>query len=200
MKKLIISFICFIFIVPLFSMLFFFLALSKNSQTLSSGETVVVTNGEFVLPFKEGQKYSISRGLSDNHNGIDYVAEYGTPVIAISDGIIYRSSFNCPRNNGFLGNWCPFDGVMNGGGNYVILKFTYEDKDYYVQYAHLSELNVKTGDKVLQGEVLGEQGHSGNSTGSHLHFEIHIGGIHAGSKKGLIDPNELFQIEKDDKK
>jgi murein DD-endopeptidase MepM/ murein hydrolase activator NlpD len=47
---------------------------------------------------------------------------------------------------------------------------------YVTRYAHLSKILVKTGQKVVRGEVIGEVGSTGKSTGPHLHYEVHLKG------------------------
>ena len=57
-------------------------------------------------------------------------------------------------------------------GNYVVLKHT---DGYFSRYAHLNSIAVKKGQIVSEGTVLGVMGNTGNSTGRHLHFEVHKG-------------------------
>ena len=58
-------------------------------------------------------------------------------------------------------------------GNVVVIRHANE---MYTLYAHLSKINVQEGDKVEAGDQIGEVGQSGVATGSHLHFEVRIGG------------------------
>ena len=57
-------------------------------------------------------------------------------------------------------------------GNYVVLKHT---DGYFSRYAHLDSIAVKKGQTVSEGTVLGVMGNTGNSSGRHLHFEVHRG-------------------------
>jgi murein DD-endopeptidase MepM/ murein hydrolase activator NlpD len=59
-----------------------------------------------------------------------------------------------------------------GYGNMVLLD---HGNDWQTLYAHLSQINVVCGESVGQGGVVGLMGSTGNSTGSHLHFEMHTG-------------------------
>ena len=55
---------------------------------------------------------------------------------------------------------------------------------------------VSKGQKVKKGQKIGEQGHSGNSTASHLHIEIHKGTAHIATKDGLVDPEKIMNFKK----
>lgn len=87
------------------------------------------------------------------HSGIDYAARKGTPVYARASGIVKKAE----RDDGY-GNLIEIDS-QNG----IITK-----------YAHLSRMIVSKNQEVKQGEQIGNVGSTGNSTGSHLHFEIEL--------------------------
>ncbi len=93
-------------------------------------------------------------GYGREHRGIDYAAPTGTPVRSIGDGQIV------------------FAGVQSGYGKVIQIKHG-NSKDSTL-YAHLSRIDVKVGDNVMQGETIGAVGSTGVSTGPHLHFEFHI--------------------------
>ena len=93
-------------------------------------------------------------GYSREHTGTDYAAPTGTPVRSIGDGSV------------------SFAGVQNGYGNVIQIKHR-NGKDSTL-YAHLSRIDVKVGDNVMQGENIGAVGSTGVSTGPHLHFEFRI--------------------------
>lgn len=194
MKKLIKGFF-FIFITNFIIFFGMILALANGdmvSPSISADGSIEVI-GDFANPYGNGN-YQITQLPSETHKGIDCSAGYGAELYAISDAIVYQANRTCEPSGGYLGNWCPYYGSVIGGGNYVVLKFSYEGKDYYVQYAHLSEVAVSAGQIVKKGQLIGQQGHSGNSTGSHLHFEIHTGGVYSGSNQNYVDPRSLIKF------
>ncbi len=91
------------------------------------------------------------------HLGVDYAAAPGTPVRTIGDGVV------------------EFAGEQNGFGNVVIVKHNNTDETLY---AHLSRMDVRTGQSVRQGQNVGAVGATGWTTGPHLHFEFRVNGVH----------------------
>ncbi|MDU5107421.1 peptidoglycan DD-metalloendopeptidase family protein [Clostridium sp.] len=91
---------------------------------------------------------------SSFHKGIDIAGNIGDNVFAAMDGEITYAEYN--------------DG---GYGNLIIIK--HED-NMSTYYGHLSEYKVKVGDKVKKGDIIGEVGNTGFSTGPHLHFELRV--------------------------
>ncbi|MBV2128284.1 peptidoglycan DD-metalloendopeptidase family protein [Arsukibacterium indicum] len=91
------------------------------------------------------------------HNGVDYVAPVGTPVMAAGDGKVTHSGYN------------------NLNGNYVFIKHA---NNIVTKYLHLSRRNVKVGERVKQGETIGRLGATGRVTGAHLHYEFLLNGVH----------------------
>jgi murein DD-endopeptidase MepM/ murein hydrolase activator NlpD len=102
-----------------------------------------------------GNRRSPTRGASRNHKGIDLRGPVGTPIYATADGIVGRAQW------------------VRGYGKYVELE---HGNAIETRYAHMSALNVYAGQRVRKGEILGFMGSTGYSTGSHLHYEIRIGG------------------------
>ena len=91
------------------------------------------------------------------HNGIDYAASTGTPVVAAGDGKVTQSSYN--RFN----------------GNFVFIQ---HGDTYTTKYLHFSKRAVKTGQWVKQGQVIGYVGATGLASGPHLHYEFLVNGKH----------------------
>ncbi len=94
----------------------------------------------------------LSQGYRDDHRALDIAAAPGTLVTAADRGVVIRAGWN-----------------DQGYGNFVIID---HNIDYVTLYSHLSDVLVKEGEVVAQGQVIGTVGSTGNSTGAHLHFEI----------------------------
>lgn len=91
------------------------------------------------------------------HLGVDYGAPTGTPVRNVGDGVV------------------DFAGWQNGYGNVVQIKHA---NDRTTLYGHLSRIDVRVGQRVDQGSVIGAVGATGWATGPHLHFELKVKGEH----------------------
>jgi len=89
------------------------------------------------------------------HLGTDFAAPTGTPARSVGDGVV------------------TFAGWQNGYGNVVFIKHS---NNTDTVYAHLSQLAVRRGDKVDQGQTIGLVGSTGWATGPHLHFEVRVNG------------------------
>ncbi|MGN9776365.1 M23 family metallopeptidase [Micromonospora sp. H33] len=89
------------------------------------------------------------------HAGIDFAMPAGTPVRAAFGGTVEKA--------GDVGDGYGISVVVNHGNGYL------------THYAHLSTAKVSVGDKVSAGETIGLEGSTGDSTGPHLHFEVHQG-------------------------
>lgn len=103
-------------------------------------------------------------GGSGNHLGIDIVGKNYTidTVVAHSEGTVIFIQTGQKNNQGSTGN--------ASYGNFVKLS---HGKGYFTLYAHLDTVNVKVGDKVKKGQIIGMMGNTGNSYGAHLHFEVY---------------------------
>ncbi|MFE2287760.1 M23 family metallopeptidase [Streptomyces sp. NPDC059443] len=93
---------------------------------------------------------------SHKHSGQDFAVPVGTPVEAVSAGTVVKAG---PNGGG--------DGPAYG--NAIVIKHA---DNTYSQYAHLSKIQVKIGQKVSMGQQIALSGNTGNSSGPHLHFEI----------------------------
>lgn len=95
-------------------------------------------------------------GLNAFHEGIDFVAREGTPILAAAGGVVI------------------FADVHPHYGKMVEID---HGNDLVTRYAHASAITVKTGDVVIRGSKIAEVGSSGRSTGPHLHFEVRQRGM-----------------------
>lgn len=100
--------------------------------------------------------YSEDRGTY-NHKGIDIANQRGTEIYASYTGKV------------------TFAGVNGGFGNVIYIEHS---SGYKTIYAHLDEILVEKGMSVQKGDLIGKMGTTGNSTGNHLHFELHKDGNH----------------------
>lgn len=89
------------------------------------------------------------------HNGVDFAAPSGSPILAAYDGRVVAATYNS-----FMGNYVMID---HGDGLYTI-------------YMHASKLYVSSGQTVTKGEQIAAVGSTGRSTGPHLHFSVRLNG------------------------
>ncbi len=99
------------------------------------------------------------------HEGIDFTAAIGTPIYATGNGVVTAASMD-----------------KGGYGNCVVINHGF---GYQSLYGHCSRLNVRPGQKVNRGDIIGFVGSTGKSTGPHVHYEV----IKGGSK---INPINFF--------
>lgn len=105
------------------------------------------------------------------HYGIDFTAQRGTPIYATGDGRVSKVKTS-------LGGYGKEIEINHGFG-------------FVTKYAHLQKFNVKLGQRVTRGDIIGEVGSTGSSTAPHLHYEI----IHKGQK---VNPVYYFFKDLDD--
>ena len=89
------------------------------------------------------------------HGGIDIANAIGTPILAAADGVVISA------------------GYQGGYGNMVKLRHA---DGTVTLYGHNSSVLVNVGERVMAGDQIAKMGNTGNSTGPHLHFEVHLGG------------------------
>ena len=106
-----------------------------------------------VITSRFGSRESIR---SSGHRGLDIAAPTGTAIKAAAAGTVTTA--------GYSGSY----------GNMIILS---HGNGVQTVYAHCSQLNVSTGQKVSQGQIIGKVGSTGRSTGPHLHLEIRVNGV-----------------------
>ena len=94
-------------------------------------------------------------GVQKFHNGVDFAAASGTPILAAYSGNVVAASYNSS-----MGNYVMID---HGDGLYTI-------------YMHASKLYVSSGQSVSKGDQIAAVGSTGRSTGPHLHFSVRLNG------------------------
>ena len=114
------------------------------------GSTGPLYSGYYIKPLTAGRR---SQGLH-GYNGVDYAAPVGTPILASASGDVIIS-----KGSGWNG----------GYGKYIVIK---HNNGTQTLYSHNSSNIVYSGQRVVQGQVIGYVGSTGRSTGPHVHFEI----------------------------
>ena len=122
--------------------------ISKSAVFSFFGREPVPVRGNITSPF--GKRINPILGKKEFHKGIDLKASEGTRVRAAFPGKCVQTGFN------------KFD------GNFVVL----EHGNFFTKYCHLKEISVFEGKELQKGQTVGQVGHTGLATGSHLHFEI----------------------------
>lgn len=115
----------------------------------------------------------ITQEYSAEHKAIDIAASSGSPVYAAEDGTVsYVQIWDGSYDTTGMMSYGHMVEVRHADGNTTL-------------YAHLSEINVQQGEKVVRGQRIGRVGSTGNSTGPHLHFEVI-------TSEGKADPAEYL--------
>ena len=129
------------------------IVMNNNHKNAETREYVLNDDTTFLFP-SEGLITAIDKsGSHENNHAVDIANDEGTPILAAMDGVV------------------AFSGVKDGYGNCIII--SHKDS-YSTLYAHLNNALVKNNQMVQKGEEIGLMGSTGNSTGSHLHFEVRI--------------------------
>ena len=115
-------------------------------------------------------------GFNKMHQGTDFAAPLGTPIMASGAGVIKKAG------------WC------GGGGNCVVIK---HNSTYQTIYAHMSKFanGIRSGIRVKQGQTIGYVGSTGKSTGPHLHYEVLINGKRVNSQKLKLPSGKILKGE-----
>ncbi len=117
----------------------------------------------FAMPVKTAVRYTsgfgnrrdpFGRGVR-GHEGQDMAGAYGSPIYATADGVVFQA------------------GWASGYGRLVKIRHAH---GFETRYGHLAQVRVEVGQKVSRGDRIGDMGNSGRSTGTHLHYEVRIGG------------------------
>ena len=102
------------------------------------------------------------------HKGLDFSTwRSGDPIMATANGQVVTAGYNASF------------------GNYVIIRHKH---GIYTRYAHMSAFRVKKGEYVNQGQIIGNIGNTGVTTGPHLHYEVHIG-------SDVVDPSKYINVK-----
>lgn len=145
------------------------------NQSSGGGSAPVVSSGSWTKPvngrFTSGYGYRVHPiyGTGRMHYGVDFANSIGTPVVSAADGVVSYAA--------------PFSTY----GNVVMVTHNIDGQTFTSLYAHLNNIGASVGQSVSKGQQIGTLGNTGNSTGPHLHFEIHVGGWN-GMEANSVNP------------
>lgn len=144
-----------------------------SASGTSSAVGSVIFGGQFIYPVRNAVMTSpygmrTLNGVTRLHTGVDFGHPVGTPILASAAGKVKTAA------------------MLSGYGKTIIIV---HDSKYTTLYGHCSKLNVVPGQPVSQGQIIGEVGSTGLSTGPHLHFEIRV-------NESPVDPTPLL-VKKD---
>ena len=133
----------------------------------------------FGLPVKTSFRYTSDFGYRNDpingsgrlHEGQDLAGDYGSPIYTPADGTI------------------SFAGWENGYGRLIKIQHAFGIE---TRYGHLSQIDVVVGQKVSRGDHIGDMGNSGRSTGTHLHYEVRLGGKAVNPMTFIRASNNVF--------
>ena len=108
------------------------------------------------------------------HLGTDYAAAYGTPILAVGDGVVEQA------------------GRTGGNGNFVKIR---HNGTYSTQYLHMRKILVRNGQRVQQGDVIGEVGSTGLATGPHVCFRFWKNGVQVDPRREVFPSAEPVPAE-----
>lgn len=115
-------------------------------------------------------------GAGAMHAGIDFRGPIGTPIMAAAPGRVV------------------FVGQKSGYGNVVEVD---HGQGILTRYAHLSGFTTRVGAQVAAGEQIAKMGSTGRSTGSHLHFEVHLNGVAVNPRRFLEAKADVLEVKDD---
>lgn len=134
----------------------------RANEILSSLDQInlyrlAVEKTPFMIPLTQSFRYTSGFGprWGRMHSGTDFAGAHGSPIHATADGVVTHA------------------GRAGAYGNLVKIQHAY---GYETRYAHASKIYVKVGQRVSRGDRIAAMGNTGRSTGTHLHYEIRIGG------------------------
>lgn len=118
---------------------------------------IAIEKMPLAMPVRSAYRFTspFGRRWGRMHEGIDMAAPSGTPIFTTGDGVV------------------TFAGWQRGYGNLIKIR---HELGTETRYGHLSRIRVKAGQRVSQGDRIGDMGNTGRSTGSHLHYEVRVEG------------------------
>ncbi|MBQ0139448.1 MAG: peptidoglycan DD-metalloendopeptidase family protein [Kurthia sp.] len=127
---------------------------TQGNISMLPGDITYPTVGRYSSTY--GSRYLALYGERRMHYGIDIANVVGTPIVSVADGVV------------------AYAGPHATWGNYIKIRHNINGQQFQTLYAHMSKLDVRTGATVSKGTQIGLMGHTGNSTGPHLHLEVYL--------------------------
>lgn len=140
-----------------------------ENTVYSGGGDYSIADDRWQYPFKGGYSvtspFGVSRSNGNKHKGVDLVGTNSKHIYPINYGRVITTSYD-----------------SGGYGNYVVID---HGNNYWSLYAHMKKIHVEEGQSVNKNTILGVEGSTGRSTGSHLHLEIRKG---SNNSSNVINP------------
>ncbi len=124
---------------------------NKQLTWLTTLPTGIPISGDFRVTSGFGMRNDPFTGMLARHEGLDFTAASGTPILAAADGVVTRSGWEDTYGN--------------------IVEITHAE-GFMTRYAHISKRHVSEGQPVKRGQRIADVGSTGRSTGPHLHYEV----------------------------
>ncbi|MBM7694113.1 murein DD-endopeptidase MepM/ murein hydrolase activator NlpD [Peribacillus deserti] len=135
----------------------------------ASAPSPVISGGSFTRPAAGVLSSNYGARWGTTHMGVDIASGGYVPVVSAADGVVSRAY------------------QSSSYGNVVFISHSINGQVYTTVYAHLQNYGVSTGQVVAKGQQIGVMGNTGQSTGQHLHFELHNGAWNA-AKSNAVNP------------
>ncbi|HBM59963.1 MAG TPA: peptidase M23 [Citreicella sp.] len=134
---------------------------------------IAAEKAPFAVPLKDAFRFTsgFGRRWGRMHEGTDFAAPHGTSIYSTADGVV------------------TFAGWMSGYGRLVKIQHEFGIE---TRYAHMSKITVKVGERVSRGQQVGAMGNTGRSTGTHLHYEVRVGGEAVNPMIYIKAANDVF--------
>lgn len=135
--------------------------------------------GTFKVVSPYGQRIDPITGIANTwHSGVDLVGD-NKDILSVKDGLVLRSGIVTDTTN-LTSEWGNYIAILSG--------------EHLYYYCHLSERLVQDGETVKEGQIIGIEGSTGRSTGSHLHFEVRKNNISTDPTPFIGIPNTAGYI------
>ena len=134
---------------------------------------IAAQKAPFALPLKDAFRFTSGFGnrWGRLHAGTDFAAPHGTAIYSTADGVVTHA------------------GWLSGYGQLVKIQHEFGIE---TRYAHMSKIRVQVGQRVSRGDRIGDMGNTGRSTGTHLHYEVRVGGKPVNPMIYIKAANDVF--------